>query len=84
VQSVTVPSFEDARAQLADQAASDADKAGLALVTDVRDDLGVTVNPRYGVLDEGRVVADEGGVVRLLGDDAAAGAVGTDPGAAGD
>jgi hypothetical protein len=84
VRSVTVPSFEDARAQLAEQAASDADDAGLALVADVREDLDVTVNPRYGVLDEGRVVADEGGVVRLLEDDAATGAVGTDPGAAGD
>ena len=84
VRSVTVPSFEDARAQLADQAASDADKAGLTLVAAVREDLDVTVNPRYGVLDEGRVVADEGGVVRLLTDDAAAGAAGTAPGAAGD
>ncbi|WP_171058114.1 SurA N-terminal domain-containing protein [Modestobacter altitudinis] len=84
VRSVTVPSFEDARAQLAEQAASEADDAGLTLVTAVREDLDVTVNPRYGVLDEGRVVADEGGVVRLLEDGAAAGAVGTGPGAAGD
>ena len=84
VRSVTVPSFEDARAQLADQAASDADEAGLTLVTAVREDLDVTVNPRYGVLDEGRVVADEDGVVRLLTDDIAAGAAGTAPGAAGD
>src|SRR3712207_7469619 len=53
VRSVTVPSFEEARAQLAQQAASDADQAGLALVTAVRNDLHVTVNPRYGVLDEG-------------------------------
>ena len=79
-----MPSFEDARPQLAEQAASDADDAGLALVSAVREDLDVTVNPRYGVLDEGRVVADEGGVVRLLTDDAAAGATGADPGAAGD
>jgi peptidyl-prolyl cis-trans isomerase SurA len=28
----------------------------------------ITVNPRYGVLDKGRVVAGEGGVVQLLQD----------------
>ena len=39
-------------------------QAGTALVDDVREDLDVTVNPRYGVLDEdGRLVAGEGGVV---------------------
>jgi hypothetical protein len=27
------------------------------------------VNPRYGVLDEGRLVAGEGGVVDILGDE---------------
>jgi peptidyl-prolyl cis-trans isomerase SurA len=84
VRSVTVPSFEEARAQLAEQAVSDADKAGLALVTDVRDDLDITVNPRYGVLDQGRVVAGDGGVVKLLEGDAPTGAASADPGAAGD
>jgi peptidyl-prolyl cis-trans isomerase SurA len=64
--SVTVPSFEDSRAQLAQQAASDAEDAGAALVTAVRDDLDVDVNPRYGKLDEGRVVAADDGVVKLL------------------
>jgi hypothetical protein len=83
VRSVTVPPFEDVRDQLAEQAANEANEAGAALVTAVRDDLDVDVNPRYGVLDEGRVVAGGGGVVRLLSDDEA-GAGGADAGAAGD
>jgi peptidyl-prolyl cis-trans isomerase SurA len=33
----------------------------------------VTVNPRYGVLEEGRLVPAEGGVVDILGDEATAG-----------
>ena len=43
-----------------------ADAAGSELVDDVRDDLGVTVNPRYGVLEEGELVAGDGGVVDIL------------------
>jgi peptidyl-prolyl cis-trans isomerase SurA len=39
VRTVTVPGFEEARAQLAQQAASDAEQAGAALVSVVRDDL---------------------------------------------
>jgi peptidyl-prolyl cis-trans isomerase SurA len=73
VSAVTVPPFEDVRDQLAQQAASDADKAGAATVSAARDDLHVTVNPRYGVLDQGNVVAGKGGVVQLL-QDAGAGA----------
>jgi len=66
VQAVGVPAFADVRDQLAEQAAAAADEAGAALVEAVRDDLDVDVNPRYGVLDEGRVVAGDGGVVQLL------------------
>ena len=84
VRSVTVPTFEDVRAQLADQAASDADDAGAALVAEVRDDLDLTVNPRYGVLDDGRVVADEGGVVTPARARRRGGGRSTAPGAAGD
>jgi hypothetical protein len=78
VQGVSVPSFEDVRDQLAQQAASEADDAGLSAVGETRDDLDVRVNPRYGVLDEGTVVAGEGGVVQLLEDagDGATGAAG--------
>ena len=35
----------------------------------MRDDLGVTVNPRYGVIEDGRLVAGDGGVVDILGDE---------------
>src|SRR3712207_1330488 len=64
VRAVVVPPFEEVRDQLADQAAEDANGAGAALVTAVGNDMDVDVNPRFGVLDEGRVVAGEGGVVR--------------------
>jgi hypothetical protein len=74
VGSVTVPTFDDARAQLETQVVADAEDAGAALVSAVRDDLDVDVNPRYGVLDEGRVVAADDGVVELLEDAGAAGA----------
>jgi peptidyl-prolyl cis-trans isomerase SurA len=77
VRAVTVPSFDDARAQLAEQAATEAADAGTALVSAVRDDLRTKVNPRYGVLDQERVVAGDGGVVKLL-------AHGDTPGTAGD
>jgi hypothetical protein len=84
VEAVTVPSFEEARDQLAEQASADAEESGAALVTAVRDDLDVDVNPRFGVLDEGRVVAEEGGVVQLLSDAGATGGDSAVPGAAGD
>jgi peptidyl-prolyl cis-trans isomerase SurA len=84
VRAVVVPSFEQARDQLAQQAAEEANDAGAALVAAVGDDLDVDVNPRFGVLDEGRVVAGEGGVVRLLSDADATGADGAGTGAAGD
>jgi peptidyl-prolyl cis-trans isomerase SurA len=44
----------------------------------VRSDLDVTVNPRYGVLEDGQVVPADGGVVQLLEDagDPAAGSGG--------
>ena len=68
VQSVTTPAFADVRDQLSAEAAAAAGEAGAALVAAVRDDLDLVVNPRYGVLDEDRVVAGDGGVVRLLAD----------------
>jgi hypothetical protein len=73
-----VPVFADVRDQLAQQAASEAEDTGTALVGDVRKSLGITVNPRYGTLDGDTVVAASGGVVQLLEDagDATAGAGG--------
>jgi peptidyl-prolyl cis-trans isomerase SurA len=63
-----VPAYADVRDQIAQQAASEADDAGAALVGKVRDGMHITVNPRYGVLDGDRVVAGTGGVVKLLED----------------
>lgn len=69
------PTFEQARDELEDDARADAQQAMADLVAEVRDDLDVTVNPRYGVLDEdGRLGEGEGGVVQPLpGRDDAAG-----------
>ncbi|WP_157943993.1 SurA N-terminal domain-containing protein [Blastococcus atacamensis] len=69
--SSTVPTFEDTRVRLEEEAAGPVDAAGAEQVDEVREDLDVRVNPRYGVLEEGRLVVGEGGVVDLL-DDAAA------------
>jgi len=74
VGAVVVPEFAAVRDQLADQAASEADEAGAQLVAAAREDLDLDVNPRYGVLDEGQVVAGDGGVVQVLEDAGDAGA----------
>lgn len=63
-----VPPFADVHDQLAQQAVTDADKAGAALIEAFRNGLHITVNPRYGVLDAGKVVAGDGGVVKILTD----------------
>jgi hypothetical protein len=65
------PSFEEVRPDLEKDASDQADKAGITLVDDVRDDLGVTVNPRFGVLEEGKLVPGGGGVVDILENDTA-------------
>jgi len=75
VSAVVTPSFADVRAQLAQQAGSEADAAGAALVSDFQADVDVDVNPRYGVLQEGQVVPGDGGVVQLL-EDAGSGTAG--------
>jgi peptidyl-prolyl cis-trans isomerase SurA len=60
------PPFEEVRPQLEQEATAGAEEAGGKLVDAVRDDLEVTVNPRYGVLEEGELVAGTGGVVDIL------------------
>ena len=77
-----VPTFAEAREQLAQQAGTEADQAGAELVADVQADLDVTVNPRYGVLQDGQVVPGQGGVVQLL-EDAGDGAAQTPAGTPG-
>ena len=66
VEGTVYPTFEEVRPQLEEEAAGQADTAGAALVDDVRADLDVTVNPRFGVLEDGQVVPGDGGVVDLL------------------
>ena len=61
------PTFEALRPELVAEAVQQVDEAGTALVEPVREDLDITVNPRYGVLTEdGRLVPSEGGVVEIL------------------
>jgi hypothetical protein len=70
VSGTVYPDFEEVRPQLEEEAAGQADAAGAELVDEVRSDLDVTVNPRYGVLKDGQLGPGEGGVVDLLGGDA--------------
>jgi hypothetical protein len=67
-----VPTFEQARPDLEKEAADQAEQAALSIVDDVRTDLGVTVNPRFGVLKDGKLVAGGGGLVDILKDGDAA------------
>ena len=74
------PSFEEVRGDLENEAAGSVDQAARKLVDDVRKDVGVTVNPRFGVLEEGEIRPAEDGVVDILDggpDGDAAGAGGT-------
>lgn len=63
------PTFEEVRPQLESEAAKGVESAANDRIQQVRDDLGVTVNPRYGVLEDGQLVAGDGGVVDILGDE---------------
>jgi peptidyl-prolyl cis-trans isomerase SurA len=63
VADVETPAFEELRPQLAAEAA---DAAGGPIVTAFQEDLDVTLNPRFGDFEEGRVVARDGGVVQVL------------------
>jgi hypothetical protein len=61
------PSFEELEPQLRQEAESEVDKAAQPLVKDVRDDLDVVVNPKYGELqDDGQVLPADSGVVDIL------------------
>ncbi|MFL6169177.1 MAG: SurA N-terminal domain-containing protein [Ornithinibacter sp.] len=60
------PTFEQARPQLESQAASTADDAATKVVDKNRDGLDITVNPRYGVENNGKIEAGGGGVVKIL------------------
>jgi hypothetical protein len=61
------PSFEQLEPQLQGQAEAEVDQAAQPLVKEVRDDLDVVVNPRYGdVGDDGSIQLPEDGVVKIL------------------
>lgn len=76
---VAFPPIEDLTEDLTGAARQAASDAAQPLVDAVASGLDTTVNPRYGALQDGTVVAPTDGVVRVLeGDDAAA------PAAAGD
>ncbi len=60
------PSFEEVRAELELRASEQAAEAGGALVEEVRSDLDVTFNPRFGEFKDGQLVPSGGGVVEQL------------------
>ncbi|WP_164704340.1 SurA N-terminal domain-containing protein [Blastococcus litoris] len=67
---VVYPAFEEVRPQLESDASQGVEAAANERIQEVREDLGVTVNPRYQLRDEdGRLVPVEDGVVDVLGDD---------------
>jgi hypothetical protein len=74
-----VPTFEEARPQLEQTVRGEADAAAQELVAEVRAGVDVTVNPRFGAIEEGAIVPSDGGVVELLEE-----AGGAAPAAAGD
>jgi peptidyl-prolyl cis-trans isomerase SurA len=69
VEGKVYPPFEEVRPQLESEASDAAEEAGNELVGEVREDIGVKVNPRYGVLEDGRLVPGAGGVVEFLDDE---------------
>jgi len=73
VASLDVPPFEEAQEQLRLEAASGVDASAAEIVTQFFSGIDIDINPRYGALDEDRVVpAADGGVVRILEDAGAA------------
>ena len=76
---VSFPPIEELADDLTDQARQDASDAAQPLVEEFEAGLDVAVNPRFGVRQDGSVVAGDGGVVQILsGDDAASGSAAGD------
>ena len=82
VEGIVYPSFEELRPQLEQEATEAAEAAGKALVETCAT-ISACVNPRYGVLEDGRLVPGDGGVVDILGDEGAAAAAPSGAGAPG-
>ena len=60
------PTFEELRPQLEAEAGQAVEGEVQPLLEEVRADLDVTVNPRYGAHEDGRLVPATGGVVEIL------------------
>jgi parvulin-like peptidyl-prolyl isomerase len=69
VAAVTTAPFEQVRDQVEASVRDGVDTAGQQVVDGFRDFIGVTVNPRYGVVKDQLVVQDTGGVVDILDED---------------
>ncbi|MCF6736077.1 SurA N-terminal domain-containing protein [Blastococcus sp. KM273129] len=63
------PSFEELRPRLVEEAGQQVEAAAQPLLEEVRAGLDITVNPRYGVYEEGRLLPAGVGVVDILGDE---------------
>ncbi len=64
----TTPPFEEVRPRLESEASAGVEQAGAAVVDEVRGDIRLTVNPRYGTLEDDVVTEGDGGVVDVLED----------------
>lgn len=73
VTGLTYPSYASVRPQLIQEVTSAIDQKANPDVAKVRSGLEITVNPRYGVLKNGQVVPESGGVVDILGSTGASG-----------
>ena len=61
------PSFEELRPRLQQEAEAEVDQEAAPLLEEIREDLDVVVNPRYGDLqDDGQVQPSDSGVVQIL------------------
>ena len=65
VGAVRYPTFEEQRSALEQAAVADSEAAGSHLVTDFQKTLHVTVNPRFGSLQNGKLVPVTDGIVKL-------------------
>jgi len=66
--------YSEVRPKLVEEASASVDKAGASLVSKVRSDMQLTVNPRYGVFKGGSVTEPTGGLVDILGSSGSASA----------
>jgi hypothetical protein len=78
---VVYRSFDEVRGDLEKAATAAADEAAAKVIARLRDDLHITVNPRYGELKNGTIQPGDGGVVDILENPQARAAGGSPDGA---